>query len=78
MASLNNAILSRKKNRILLSIEVIIGPLLFTIVIGVCCERNTKSINRIYNKNSVLNIEARGMYSNHCGLSDLYRNNVGH
>ena len=57
-----------------LSIEVIIGPLLLTKIIGVSCERHAKSINQIYSKNSVLNIEARGIYSNHYGLSDLSRN----
>ena len=62
----------------LLSVEVIIGPLLLTNIIGVCCDRRTKSINRIYSNNSVSNIEARGTYSNHCGLSDLYRNHHHH
>ena len=35
--------------------------------------RARNPINRIYSTNSVSNIEARGMYSNQCGLSDLYR-----
>ena len=32
----------------LLSVEVIIGQLSFTKIIGVCCERRAKSINRNY------------------------------
>ena len=76
MASLNNTTHSRRKKKgILLSVEVIIAPLLFTTIIGVCCEWHTKSKNRIYSNNSVSNIEARGIYINHCGLCDFYRNN---
>ena len=59
-----------KKNTILLSIDVISRPLLFTKIIGVCCEKHTKSVNRMDSKNSVMSNEARGIYSNHCGLSD--------
>ena len=50
------------QKKIALSIEVIIGPLLFTKIIGFYCERHTKSINRIYSKKSASNIEAREAY----------------
>jgi uncharacterized membrane protein YbjE (DUF340 family) len=67
MAPLNDTILSHTQKkiyryRILLSIEVISRPLLLTKIIGVCCEKHTKSV---YSKNSVLGNEARGTYSNH-------------